>query len=96
MHDQIMFNQQRWVRERSPDREFRDYARALGVDIRRYDACVSDRSKLGQLEASKQEGLDLGITATPSYVINGTLYVGAMGYDSLVTLIERAEAAAQQ
>lgn len=96
MHDQIMFNQQRWMRERNPAREFRDYARTVGIDVRRYDACVSSRSKLGQLDASKQEGLDIGVTATPSFVIDGKLYEGALPYDSLVTLVEQAEVAARQ
>lgn len=96
MHDQITFNQQRWMRDRRPDRAFRDYARAIGVDVGRYNDCVDDQQMVVRFEASKREGLDLGVTATPSFVIGGRLYIGAMGYDSLVTLIERAEAAGGQ
>jgi len=96
MHDQIMFNQQRWARDRRPDRAFRDYAAAIGIDVSQFDNCVDEQRPIPQLQASRQEGIDIGISATPSFVIGGRLHVGAMSYDSLVVLVERAEAAARQ
>ncbi len=96
MHDQIMFNQQRWMRARSPSREFRGYARTIGIDVGRYNDCVGDERMVQRFEVSRQEGIDFGVTATPSFVIGGLLFTGAMGYDSLVVLVERAEAAASQ
>ncbi|MGD8727109.1 MAG: thioredoxin domain-containing protein, partial [Gemmatimonadales bacterium] len=96
MHDQIMFNQQRWSRESRPARALRDYARAIGLDMGRYDACVESQHLVARFEAVKQEGRAIGLAATPSFVIDGMLYTGAIPYDSLVVLVERAEAARNQ
>ena len=94
MHDQIFFGQRDWTRQRRPERRFRDYAEALRLDMDRYDSCVKDRLLLGQIEAAKQEGITVGVHSTPSFVVGGLLVVGALPYDSLVSLVERVEAAA--
>lgn len=94
MHDQIFFGQRDWTRQRRPERRFRDYAEALRLDMDRYDSCVKERSVLGQIEAAKQEGIAVGVNSTPSFVVGGLLVVGALPYDSMVSLVERVEAAA--
>jgi protein-disulfide isomerase len=93
MHDQLFFGQRDWTRRRRPERRFREYAEALRLDMGRYDTCVDDRRLLGQIEAAKQEGLAVGVHSTPSFIVGGLLVVGALPYDSLVSLVERVEAA---
>jgi protein-disulfide isomerase len=94
MHDQLFFGQRDWTRQRRPDRQFRDYAEAIRLDMSRYDDCVRDRRHMGRIDAAKQEGLAVGVSSTPSFVIGGLLVVGALPYDSVVALVERAEGAA--
>ncbi len=94
MHDQIFFNHRRWVSERRPERPLRDIARGLNLDLSQYDGCIDSRRLLGQIEATKRDGLARGVQATPTFEV-GTLRVsGALSYDSLQALVTRAEARA--
>lgn len=94
--DSLFFNQQAWMRDRRPERTFRRYAQSTGIDMGRFDDCVDSRRLQGRLEASKQEGLTLGVNATPSFVIGGLLVSSSLPYDSIVSLVERAEGAPRQ
>jgi len=92
MHDQLFFNQRLWARERQPDRQFRNYAEAIGLNMGSWNACMRDRRYAARIDAAKQEGIALGVDATPSFVIGGLLVSSAIPYDSIVVLVERAEA----
>jgi protein-disulfide isomerase len=69
---------------------FHQLAGPLGLDVARFDACAADASKYtNELQRDRQEGLRIGVTATPSFVIGrtlpgggveGTLTVGARPY----------------
>jgi len=96
MMDRIFYNQSRWVRDRRPDRRIKEYAEAVGLDMGQYGDCMDEQRYVGQIEASRQEGIAVGIGSTPSFVIGGLLVVGSLPYDSVVSLVERAEQAAQQ
>ncbi len=90
MHDQIFYNQGRWARESKPDRMFRDYARAAGVDLGQYDRCFDERRYLGRIEATKQGGLALGVQSTPTFIINGTKVLGYKAFDDFRELVQQA------
>jgi len=96
MADEIFFNQATWVREGRPSKSFEDYAKALGLNMDQYKSCMKERRHAGDIEASRQHGLAIGVSATPSFVIGGLLVTGALPYDSIVRLVERAEARARQ
>jgi protein-disulfide isomerase len=95
MADQIFFNQSTWIQDRRPARQFEDYARAIGLNMDQYDSCIKERRHAGDIEASRQHGLAVGVNATPSFVIGGLLVAGTLPYDSIVRLVERAEARAR-
>jgi protein-disulfide isomerase len=95
MADQIFFNQSTWIQDRRPARQFEDYARAIGLNMDQYDSCIKERRHAGDIEASRQHGLAVGVKFTPSFVIGGLLVAGALPYDSIVRLVERAEARAR-
>jgi protein-disulfide isomerase len=93
MHDQLMFNQNAWLSDpdglspRRLTRTFRDYARAVGVDMGRYDACVEEGRYNERILATREEILNSGITSTPTFEI-GRYRFGAVSYDSLTSLVE--------
>jgi protein-disulfide isomerase len=95
MADQIFFNQSTWIQDRRPARQFEDYARAIGLNMDQYDSCIKERRHAGDIEASRQHGLAVGVKFTPSFVIGGLLVAGTLPYDSIVRLVERAEARAR-
>ena len=53
------------------------YARRLAIDRDAFAACVDGRRFRKQVEADVAEGRALGVRGTPTFVINGTLVVGA-------------------
>ncbi len=46
----------------------------------------------GRIEASLKEGLTLGVASTPSFVIAGRMYRGALSSDSISAIVRRAAA----
>jgi len=90
MHDQLYFNQGRWALEARPQREFRAYARAIGLDLGRYDGCVDAKRYLGRLTAMKDDALRRGINSTPTFDIDNRRMSGYIDYDSLKVLVDRA------
>ena len=53
------------------------YAGRLGIDRDAFAACVDTRQFRKHVEADLAEGRAIGIRGTPTFVINGTLVVGA-------------------
>jgi protein-disulfide isomerase len=90
MHDQLYFNQGRWALESRPQREFRAYARAIGLDLDRYDECVDSGRYLGRLTAMREDALRRGINSTPTFEFGSRRMSGYIDYDSLKVLIDRA------
>jgi protein-disulfide isomerase len=41
----------------------------------------------GRIQASADEGKKVGVGSTPTFLINGRLYAGALSSDSLRTLV---------
>jgi protein-disulfide isomerase len=71
-------------------------AEAAGVDVTDWDACVADPAVLAEVRATTQEGVGLGVNATPTMFINGTLVdpPGLKSPEQLGALIEQAAASA--
>jgi len=71
MHDRL-FEQHQWAQTGdNPRALFRDFARAAGVDLDKYDACMDSQRYAGRIEASVQEGEAAGVRGTPSFYVNG-------------------------
>jgi protein-disulfide isomerase len=92
MHDQIFFNHGRWVPERRPERALRDLAGAIGVDLRRYDECMSSNRYMARLQQLQADAAARGISSTPTFEIGGQRVSGALYYDDLKRLVDRAAA----
>lgn len=61
-----------WAQQRrDPTGMFRDRMRGIGVDLDRYDACMSSQRYAGRIEASRQEGDARGVSGTPTFFVNG-------------------------
>ncbi len=71
MHDQLFFNHSWAQTGRNPSRLFRDMARAAGLDLAAYDACMDSQRYASRIEASRLEGEALGVNGTPSFFLNG-------------------------
>lgn len=96
MHDQLYFNQGAWSRERRADGTFRNFARAIGADVHQYESCMDERRYTARIEATKNRGVAMGVSSTPTFIVGGLMVSGTLPYDSLASLIRRAEAAARR
>ena len=94
MHDALYHNQAQWAPMRNAAGAFSDYAKGTGLEVARYDACMSSAKFAGRIKASFDEGIKLGVSGTPNFVIGGRLYQTTMPSDSIRAIVMRALTAA--
>jgi len=88
MHDQL-FNNHQWAQTgKNPRGLFRDFARASGLDLDKYDACMDGQRYAARLEASVQEGEAVGVRGTPSFFVSGRPYTGRGTSDDFKALVD--------
>lgn len=68
---------------------FRTYAEQLGLDMEQYDADVAAPATLERIELDFNEGIALGVEATPTFFLNGER-LGTPAPDELRTMIDAA------
>jgi protein-disulfide isomerase len=66
------------------------YAINLGLDRERFERCVDDRQFRAAVEADFQEGRELGVRGTPTFLINGKPLVGAHPIENFREAIDAA------
>jgi len=93
MHDQLFMNHSWAQTGKNPTGLFRDLARAAGVDVGRYDACLQSGKYSARIEFSRQEGEQRLVNGTPTFFINGTMYAGRNNSDAFKAAIDSAAAA---
>ncbi|MFE9254917.1 DsbA family protein [Streptomyces sp. NPDC006879] len=65
-----------------------DAARTLGLDAQEFDTALIDGRHILMVDADQAEGKALGVTGTPSYVIDGERLDGGKSQDGLRARIE--------
>ncbi len=88
MHDQLFFHHQWAQTGKNPAGLFRDFARAAGVDLDRYNACMDSQRYAARVEASRQEGETLGVNGTPTFFVNGRRFQGHATSDAFKALVD--------
>ncbi|HET7789260.1 MAG TPA: thioredoxin domain-containing protein [Gemmatimonadales bacterium] len=77
MVDQLFDNHSWALQSRDPTGTFHGFAQSLGLDLAKYDACVSANTYAGRIQASYAEGEARGVNGTPTLFINGVEYTGS-------------------
>jgi protein-disulfide isomerase len=92
MHDQLFTNQTTWAGKSVAKNEelFRDYARALGLDLNQLAADLADPSLQAKIEADYQSGLQADVDSTPSFFVNGRRIRNPRRFEEFVDLITSA------
>jgi len=93
MHDQLFMNHGWAQTGNNPTGLFRDFARAAGLDVSRYGACMESGRFASRIEFSRQEGEQRMVNGTPTFFINGTLYTEKNNSDAFKAAIDAAAAA---
>jgi protein-disulfide isomerase len=87
-HQRIYEGQSEWAAARDAGPIFRNYAKAAGLDLSRYDDCMKAGKYAGRIQASYNEGVQLGVSSTPTLLVSGRLYRGRFDSDAITKLVD--------
>jgi protein-disulfide isomerase len=87
-HEKIYEGQPEWAIVRDAGPIFRRYAQANGLDLAKYDACMSTGKYAGRIQASYDEGVRVGVSSTPTLLVGGRLYQGRFDSDAITRLVD--------
>ena len=76
--------------------DLKQYAKELGLDTKQFDACLDSNKYAQEVEKDLQDGEKPGVSATPSFFVNGQPLSGAASYERFQELVEAALANQQQ
>jgi protein-disulfide isomerase len=72
------------------------YAKELGIDGSELESCLRANRPLQGIQEDYNLAIQDGVTGTPSFLINGTLVVGAQPFEEFQTMIDQALAKSGQ
>lgn len=87
----VLFRQQSsWSRSNDPIAELRKIGRLGGISKSRFDACLGDQKLAESIVATRMEGQEkYDVNSTPSFIINGDKYSGAMSLAEFDRVLEK-------
>lgn len=71
MHNLLFEGQQRWSSSPNPQPIFLSYAREIGLDIEQFKQDLNAAETQRTVMEEKQEGVNRGVNATPTFFVNG-------------------------
>jgi len=93
--DVLFANQAKWRDADDPMQGLLQYAALAGLDAETARACASDDAVMTRILEKQTDGRDTyDVASTPTFVINGSAFPGARGYDDFNGLLENAAAQA--
>jgi len=82
-HDLLYSNQARL----DPD-ALQEHSRSIGLDEERFRACLESGKFVSPIEGDLQEGAKYGVSATPTFYINGVVLVGNQPVSAFENIID--------
>lgn len=89
MYDKLYANQKEWESSGSPNEFYIKYAKEIGLDETKFKDDLENFRQIDKIRADKADGDALGVSATPTFFINGTKYQGVLSYNDFKNLIEQ-------
>jgi protein-disulfide isomerase len=69
--------------------DLKAYAREVGLDGAKFDACLDSGEKAKVVEAHKKAGEEVGVTGTPAFFVNGRPLSGAQPPEAFKAIIDQ-------
>lgn len=87
----VLFDQQRdWATAENASVALLKIAQLAGMSQDQFKACLTNTELQGKIVAVQKAGQDqFGVSATPTFFINGEKYSGAMSADEMAAVIEK-------
>lgn len=94
MHDRIFMGQFDWNTQasRNPKGIFKGYAKELGLDVGKWEACYDSQVHYRDIEANRAEGERRVINSTPTFIIGNRVRPGNIGYDEFKAIVDSVAA----
>lgn len=80
LHNKIFDNFASWVSLPDVAPVFKQYANELGLDAKAFDSCFDKQKLQDEINGDLQDALKYGVTATPTFFVNGQKVVGAQPF----------------
>jgi protein-disulfide isomerase len=68
--------------------DLKEYAQKVGIDVNKFDSCLSDGVHKAAVQRDVEEGMRLGVTGTPAFFINGRPIQGAQPIEAFARVID--------
>jgi len=75
-HD-LLFDNQKEINPENSEEIFKGYAKDLGLDPKKFDACLVDEKVAARVDSEIEEAISIGVQSTPTFVVNGMIVQGA-------------------
>jgi len=75
-HD-VVFDNQKDIKLENSEKIFKGYAKDIGLDPKKFDACLADEKVAAQVDSEVEEAISIGVQSTPTFVVNGMIVQGA-------------------
>lgn len=75
-HDKL-FDSQKDITLENSNEKFNQYAKELGLDTKKFDACLDSKEVKAKVESEVKEATAVGVQSTPTFVVNGMIVPGA-------------------
>lgn len=91
-HEALFRAQMQWagLSGEALDNYFTDLAGQIGIAPATFSQCLKSGSKRAGVLADQKLATDLGLTGTPSFIVNGETYTGQRPYDSWREILDKA------
>ena len=88
MHDYLFHHQ-----HTLEDADLAEHAEAVGLDMQQFTRDMTDRHTLARIEEDLESGARSGVQGTPTFFINGVLYLGSWEQEDLLAALQAASQA---
>jgi protein-disulfide isomerase len=88
LHDHYFAEQEKFTAENHRDRAIA-WAKGAGISAARFASCLDGKEALERVRADLDEGRRLGISSTPTLVINGVIAPGTRSTEEIAALVEQ-------
>lgn len=91
MYEKLFENQKAWSESKKPvDEYFVKYAKEIGLDVDQFKKDVEQKKYEKKIQQDITDANAIGVSATPTFYINGEEQVGGLPYDEFKKKIEAA------
>jgi protein-disulfide isomerase len=82
--DQMFSTQRSWMEAENPIDALREIGKSAGIEESKIDGCMTDEPTTKRILGAYQEAFQTyGVDSTPSFIIGGKKYAGALPFDDL-------------